>query len=99
MHLSPDSFIRRHGAEVQLPLKDQPIDYIDPVPKPFITQVPLVEYFERIKRFQADRFQIDLCNRLQNAAETRHIKRTWSIYHAESQLGKTSVLTQAYSAW
>jgi predicted phage terminase large subunit-like protein len=75
------------------------IEYLDLKPKPLIVQVSLVEYFERIKRYKADRWQIDFCNRLQAAAENRHINRDWTIYHAEAQLGKTSILSQAFPAW
>ncbi len=75
------------------------IAYIDLKPKPLIVQVPLVEYFERTKRHKADRWQIDFCNRLQTAAENRHIERDWTLYHAEAQLGKTSILSQAFPAW
>jgi hypothetical protein len=73
--------------------KNQPIDYIDPAPK------PLVECFERIKRFKADRWQIDFGNRLQEATVTRHLKGIYSIIHAEGQLGKSSWLAQVYPAW
>ncbi len=75
------------------------IAYIDLKPQPLIVQVPLVEYFERIKRHKADRWQIDFCNRLQTAATNRHIERDWTLYHAEAQLGKTTILSQAFPAW
>lgn len=75
------------------------IEYLDMKPKALIVQIPLVEYFERVKRYKADRFQIDLCARLQKAAELRHIERTWQIFHAESQLGKTTILSQCFPAW
>jgi predicted phage terminase large subunit-like protein len=75
------------------------IAYIDLKPKPLIVQVSLVEYLERIKRHKADRWQIDFCNRLQTAAENRHIERDWTLYHAEAQLGKTTILSQAFPAW
>ncbi len=75
------------------------VAYLDLKPKPLIVQVPLVEYFERIKRHKADRWQIDFCNRLQTAAENRHIERDWTIYHAEAQIGKTTILSQAFPAW
>src|SRR6187402_966195 len=74
-------------------------EFIDTTPQPFTVQIPLWEYFERIKRLKADAWQIDFCNRLQEAAEQRNLKRFWEIYHAEGQLGKTSILSQAFPAW
>jgi predicted phage terminase large subunit-like protein len=58
-----------------------------------------VEYFERIKRLRTDRWQKDFCERLQNASLNRATKREWAIIHAEGQLGKSSILAQAYPAW
>lgn len=75
------------------------IEYIDIAPRPIDVQIPLWEYFERIKRYRADRWQKDFCNRLQEAAVNRRLKRFWEIYHAEGQLGKTSILSQAFPAW
>lgn len=75
------------------------IQYLDTAPPAIVTQVPLVEYFERIKRHRADRWQKDLCSRLQIAAEKRHIERYWGIIHAEGQLGKTSIISQCFPAW
>ena len=79
--------------------RDRPIDYIDPAPQPFEVQIPLVEYFERIKRHKADRWQHDFCRRLQEAAENRHIKGAMLEFHAEPRLGKTSLLSQTFPAW
>jgi len=77
----------------------RPIDYIDPAPKPFTVQIPLFEYFERIKRLRTDKWQKDFCARLEKAAVDRHIGRQWALIHAEAQLGKSSILAQAYAAW
>jgi len=79
--------------------KDKPIDYIDPAPKPFEVQIPLVEYFERIKRLRADDWQKHFCQYLQTACENRHIKGTLAEFHAEPQLGKTTILSQVFVAW
>lgn len=79
--------------------KTQSIDFIDPAPKPFIAQIPLVEYFERIKRLKADKWQRDFCRRLTEALEKRDHQTTWALIHAESQLGKSSILAQCYPAW
>lgn len=79
--------------------KDSPIDYIDPAPKPFKVQIPLVEYFERMTRWKADPWQIDLGNRLQAAAEARHVRGVREIYHAEPQIGKTIWISQHLPAW
>lgn len=79
--------------------KAKSIDYIDPAPKPFIVQIPLVEYFERMTRWKADPWQIDLGNRLQEAAVTRHVKGVREIYHAEPQIGKTIWISQHLPAW
>lgn len=87
---------REQGMDVGI---KRDVEYIDPTPRPLISQIPLWEYFERIKRYKTDNFQKDLCARLQYAAENRHIQSVKQVYHAESQLGKTSVLTQAFSAW
>jgi predicted phage terminase large subunit-like protein len=75
------------------------VEYIDLTPKPFVVQIPLYEYFERIKRYKADRWQKDFCNRLQKALENRHLERDWTIYHAEAQLGKTSILSQVFPSY
>lgn len=79
--------------------KDKPIDYIDPAPKPFEVQIPLVEYFERIKRLKADKWQVHFLNYLQDSVVNRHIAPTWAIYHAQAQLGKTICLSQVFPAW
>jgi len=79
--------------------RTRPIDYIDPAPKPFTVQIPLFEYFERIKRLRTDKWQKDFCARLEKAAVDRHIGRSWALIHAEAQLGKSSILAQAYAAW
>lgn len=78
---------------------DQPIEYIDTAPQPFEVQIPLYEYFERIKRHKADRWQKNFCDRLQDAAVGRHDARTWAIIHAEAQLGKSTILAQTLPAW
>lgn len=79
--------------------KDKPIDYIDPAPKPFDVQIPLVEFFERVKRHKADRWQHDFCERLQNACINRSEMPTRAIVHAEAQLGKSVLLAQCLPAW
>ena len=79
--------------------KDKPIDYIDPAPKPFEVQIPLVEYFERIKRLRADDWQKHFCQYLQDAVVNRHTKPTWAEFHAQAQMGKTVILSQAFKAW
>jgi predicted phage terminase large subunit-like protein len=75
------------------------IEFRDLVPKKWRTQIPLVEYFERIKRHKADKWQRNLCEHLQHALENRHIARWWGIIHAEGQLGKTSIISQCFPAW
>ncbi len=80
-------------------LLDSPIEYIDPAPKPFIVQMPLVEYFERVKRHKADAWQIDFCDKLQKACEKRHIETVRAVVHAEAQLGKSVILAQCFPAW
>lgn len=75
------------------------IGYIDPSPRPFIVQVPLVEYFERMTRWKADPWQIDMGNRLQKAAEHRHIRGVRQVLHAEPQIGKTIWISQHLPAW
>lgn len=89
---------RKAGYLPKVDPRSQPIDYIDPAPKPFIVQIPLVEYFERMKRHKADRWQHDFCRRLQEAAENRHIKASMLEFHAEPRLGKTSILSQTFPA-
>ncbi len=70
------------------------IEYLDTAPKPFTVQIPLAEYFERVKRLKADKWQINFCNRLQSACENRHLARTLAIIHAEGQLGKSVIQAQ-----
>lgn len=79
--------------------KNRPIDYIDPTPKPFEVQIPLVEYFERMTRWRADAWQIHLAGTLQEAAEKRHIRGIRALYHAEPQIGKTVWISQHLPAW
>jgi phage terminase large subunit-like protein len=88
-----------HGYKPPRSYKNRPIEYIDPSPKPFITQIPLVEYWERQTRWKADPWQVDLGNRLQEAAENRHIRGVREIYHAEPQIGKTVWISQHLPAW
>lgn len=76
-----------HNPTIESEAKRE-IEYRNIVPEPIKVQVPLWEYFERMKRFRVDRWQKDLCNRLQKAAATRHKKRWWGVIHAEGQLGK-----------
>lgn len=92
-------YLRAAGVDVPNSYKEQPIEYIDPAPKPFITQVPLVEYFERMTRWKADPWQFHLCDVLQTAAENRHEQGVRDIFHAEPQLGKTIVISQHLPAW
>lgn len=91
--------LQRAGIEVRPNFRTKPIDYIDPAPKPFVVQIPLVEYFERMTRWKADPWQRDLCDRLQSAAENRHVKGSNDIFHAEPQLGKTIIISQHLPAW
>lgn len=79
--------------------RDKPIDFIDPAPKPFIVQIPLVEYFERMTGWKADPWQVDLCARLQAAAENRHIRGSRDVFGAEPQLGKTIIISQHLPPW
>jgi predicted phage terminase large subunit-like protein len=74
-------------------------EFRDLKPKVFKTKIALVDYFERIKRHRADRWQKDLCDRLQTAMENRHDSRWWAVIHAEGQLGKTSIISQCFPAW
>ena len=74
------------------------IDYHDTKPKPLIVQIPLVEYFERIKRLHVRNWQRDFLTRLQSAAEQRHSQKTWAEIHAEGQIGKT-VCFQVFMSW
>jgi predicted phage terminase large subunit-like protein len=98
--------IREEEAQryfIQVPeamaVSERAIEYRDITATPLIVQVPLVEYFERIKKHKADRWQTDLCRRLQEAAANRHIEKTLAVIHAEGQLGKTSIISQAFPAW
>lgn len=86
-----------HGASVGLktiPFKDSDIK-----PKPFITQIPLVEVFERLKRVKADHWQRDFCRRLQEATEKRDWAAVKAIIHAQAQMGKSVILAQAFAVW
>lgn len=79
--------------------KSRPINFIDPAPKPFVVQIPLVEYFERMTGWKADPWQVDLCERLQAAAEHRHIRGSRDVFGAEPQLGKTIIISQHLPPW
>jgi phage terminase large subunit-like protein len=87
------------GFARYVPLAERPISYLDLKPKPIKVQISLVEYFERIKRLKADKWQIHFCEYLQKSVEERHIKPTWAEFHAQAQLGKTVVLSQVFPAW
>ena len=47
--------------------KHREIEYVDRAPKKVEVQIPLVEYFERVKRVKADAWQVDFCRRLEDA--------------------------------
>lgn len=91
--------MRVFGIEPVDSYKDRPIDYIDPAPKPVQIQIPFIEFFERTKRVKADRWQIHFGNHLQSILENRHVAGSLDEIHAEPQLGKTSMLSQAWPAW
>lgn len=80
--------LRMVKAPVRLDYAKMVIDYVDVVPKPVEIRLPFVEYFERIKRHKADSWQIDFCNRLEEAFANRHVDTTMATVHAEAQLGK-----------
>jgi phage terminase large subunit-like protein len=87
------------GWSRPVPYHLQPIEYIDMAPRQIEVQIPLVEYFERIKRLKADKWQQHFCNYLQEAVVNRHVKPTWAEFHAQAQLGKTVVLSQVFKSW
>jgi len=71
-------------------------------PSPLVTQVPLVDVFERLKRVKADAWQVDFCQRLQDAAEERHLDgkpAVRSVTHCEAQLGKSGIIAQALACY
>lgn len=80
-------------------VRDEAIDYIDIAPRKIEIQIPLVETFERIRKLKADAWQIDFCQRLQDAFANRHEKATSAMIHAEPQLGKSTILANIYPAW
>lgn len=80
-------------------LKPQPVKSDDIRPKPFITQIPLVDAFERLHRVKADRCQRDLCRRLQEAKENQHELGTRAIIHIQSQFGKSVICSQVFPVW
>ena len=90
---------KNENSEIDSLLSRPKIEYLDTEVKPFVVQVPLWEYFERVKRHRADRWQVHLCEELQGAVERRHLGRYWGIIHAEGQLGKTSIISQCFPAW
>lgn len=75
------------------------IEYLDRTPKQIEVQISLVEYFERIKRVKADRWQRHFCDYLQNAVVNRQATSTLTEFHAQAQLGKTVLLSQTFPAW
>ncbi len=92
-----DRFFAYNPQTVSVSRRD--IEYLDTAPQPFTVQISLVEYFERVKRLKADRWQRDFCQRLQQACENRHLARSLAIIHAESQLGKSVIQAQILNAW
>lgn len=95
---TPNHYLRAVGIEPVDGYKERSVDFIDPAPKPFIVQIPLVEYFERMKRLKARHWQQNFLQRLEDSAVNRHIARTWTEIHAEGQIGKT-ICFQAFMAW
>ncbi|HNU06127.1 MAG TPA: hypothetical protein PKO33_00075, partial [Pyrinomonadaceae bacterium] len=87
----------RHSGLLAPSLRE--VDYIDTEPRDIVVQIELIEYFERVKRLKADRFQRDLARRLQDAVVNRKTKRTLAAIHAEAQLGKTTLISQTFPAW
>jgi phage terminase large subunit-like protein len=79
--------------------KHQAVEYINRKPKKIEVQIPFVEYFERVKRVKADRWQYHFCDYLQSAVENRLEKQSWAEFHAQAQLGKTSAMSQCFPAW
>lgn len=94
-----DDCMRAYGLEPIDSYKDRAIDYVDPAPPAVKIQLPFVEFFERIKRVRADKWQVHFCNHLQSVLENRHIKGSFDETHAEPQIGKTSILSQAWPAY
>lgn len=97
--LNIPSKVTQHGGRAVAGYQSKPIDYIDPAPRPFIVQIPLVEYFERITKLKTDRWQKHFLNYLQTAVVNMHVKPTWAEFHAEAQLGKTRGLSQVFPTW
>lgn len=75
------------------------IQYLDTTLKPFQTQVPLVDTFERLKRLKADNWQRDFCQKLQDATENQHDKGIRALVHAPPQHGKSVILAQVFPVW
>ena len=80
-------------------VRSKEIEYIDIAPPPFEPTIPLVELFERLTRLKADGWQHDFCHRLEQSCADRSTARTWSVVHAEGQLGKSKILAQVFPAW
>ena len=95
--------IRLLLTEADIPIvgdyRDREIEYQDIAPPRFEVQVPLVEVFERVKRFKADAWQRQFCEYLQNASLGQCDARTWAVVHAPGQQGKSVILAQVYPAW
>jgi len=87
------------GIEPVGDYRERAIDYQDIAPPRFEVQVPLVEVFERVKRFKADAWQRQFCEYLQNASTGQADARTWAVVHAPGQQGKSVILAQVYPAW
>lgn len=92
-------YTRLAGGSPVADWRDQEIKFKAIVPEPIEKIIDLVELFERTKLHKADAWQIDFCNRLQEAFFNRHIERTLAMVHAEAQLGKSVILAQVYAAW
>lgn len=82
-----------------VPVSEREIQFQNTVPQPVELKIPLIEYFERIKQLKADAFQRDLAQRLERAFLNRHVERTLAVIQAESQIGKTVMISQTYPAW
>jgi hypothetical protein len=92
-------YLRLNGITPFQSYRDKQVEYQSVEVPPIEIQIPLWEYFERIKQFKVDRWQRHFCDWLEDAVATRHIAGKKGEFHAEPQLGKTTILSQVYPAW
>ncbi len=84
------SLLERQETAIRVPtFQNRKIEHI----------IDLKEYVRRVKFLELDEWQIDFCDKLQNAFFTRNIKAMKACIAVMPQAGKSVLISQAFPAW